>query len=1066
MNKRKMTSIALVAAVAISTVQLAYPADVFAHEQVNETRIENVRAVENNDVESTTSQNFEVSDERSLRKAIEDARGTRENPTVITVIQDILLEETINIPKCKNIILQGINENTCIKLSGSIESKRPTDVNGAKFYAMITTEPQNKAEDGAYIMIKNLKLDANNMARILYIANHNDLTLEKGATLTGGNAYASNVDSAPKNDGGAIYLGAYCNIVLNGGKIIGNKSTRYGGGISSYSPSDIYVNDVEIKNNETNWGGGGIFIGNGVLHLNGGEITGNNDAGSSSDGVYIGVNAKAYISGNFNALDNKIFRQKTDKINFIMNDKFTGNITANINDTGNAYMDYAIGSAFIFGADEYKIKPEDVKNINSSDDRRMLNLENNNLVVRNATKVTFNPNGGDSTENKVQKVAKNNSGETTIKSYLLENTFTKEGKAFLGWSTTPDGKVEYEDGAQISTDKEMTLYAKWGEAVATVNGVGYASVQKAIDKAGKEDTVSIIKKDIELEDAINIANKEGIIIDFHNANVSMKNATQKETVKSLINITNSKNIKIVNANLELSKDERGINVAKGSDVTVAETKFITDKVASEAPKSAILVEDDAKVTISGKVSTEKESTEGKKETFPVVELTDKTSEIRVDANSIINGHEIPSIGEVGTNSGSNDIVFDNNVNNDITLDDVLQDILGDKTNNQIVAKIVEETTTNSIKINTWDLGLKDEVYGIVETKNVTNNNRITPINGWKKPEGKFVTFDGLSSGKEYTIYIKGNDEDNAEVKIEKIVPSVKTKESSGGGSVTPSIPSTPSKPSKPVYTHKEVIGADRYETAAKVADELGSYDNVVLVNATSTMSDGLAASGLAGKENGAILLTKKDSIPKATMDRIKKVKKVYIIGGENAISQKVANQITAANIKVERIGGKNRVETSELVAEKLGNYSNAFIVNGFKGEADAMSASAIAARYEAPILLTNGKTSTHAKKSGVEYYVVGGTSVVNKSIADKYNAERLAGKDRYATNREVIDEFYSGSDKLYLANGETLVDALTASTIAKNHGIVLVNKKSDNSVLKDKNTVQIGGMDFEIDFDK
>ena len=282
----------------------------------------------------------------------------------------------------------------------------------------------------------------------------------------------------------------------------------------------------------------------------------------------------------------------------------------------------------------------------------------------------------------------------------------------------------------------------------------------------------------------------------------------------------------------------------------------------------------------------------------------------------------------------------------------------------------------------------------------------------------------------------------------------------------PSIPSTPSKPSKPVYTHKEVIGANRYETAAKVADELGSYDNVVLVNATSTMSDGLAASGLAGKENGAILLTKKDSIPKATMDRIKKVKKVYIIGGENAISQKVANQITAANIKVERIGGKNRVETSELVAEKLGNYSNAFIVNGFKGEADAMSASAIAARYEAPILLTNGKTSTHAKKSGVEYYVVGGTSVVNKSIADKYNAERLAGKDRYATNREVIAEFYSGSDKLYLANGETLVDALTASTIAKNHGIVLVNKKSDNSVLKDKNTVQIGGMNFDIDFDK
>ena len=275
----------------------------------------------------------------------------------------------------------------------------------------------------------------------------------------------------------------------------------------------------------------------------------------------------------------------------------------------------------------------------------------------------------------------------------------------------------------------------------------------------------------------------------------------------------------------------------------------------------------------------------------------------------------------------------------------------------------------------------------------------------------------------------------------------------------------PPKPSKPVYNHEEIIGSDRYDTAAKIADKLGSYDTVVLVNATSTMSDGLSASGLAGKENGAILLTKKDSIPKVTMDRIKKVKKVYIIGGESAISAKVAKEITAANIKVERLGGKTRVETSEIVAKKLGNYNKAFVVNGFKGEADAMSASAVAAKNGAPILLTNGKSSTHAKKAGVEYYVIGGNTVVDKSIVSKYDAERLAGLDRYATNREVMDEFYSGKEKVYIANGDKLVDALTASPLAKNNGIVLVNKKSDKSILKGKDTVQVGGMDFEIDFE-
>ena len=357
---------------------------------------------------------------------------------------------------------------------------------------------------------------------------------------------------------------------------------------------------------------------------------------------------------------------------------------------------------------------------------------------------------------------------------------------------------------------------------------------------------------------------------------------------------------------------------------------------------------------------------------------------------------------------------------------------------------------NSITVSIEDLGGFDKL-GKVEFTIVEGS--VTESRGgiWVRAIDGKVTFDGLNPNTKYTIFARYKGLGNTEVKMEVSTLSPST----GGGVVV-----------APTYTHEEIIGSDRYETAAKIADKLGSYNNIVLVNAESSMSDGLSASGLAGKENGAILLTKKDSIPQATMDRIKKVKKVYIIGGEAAISAKVANEITAAGIKVERLGGKDRVETSEIVSKKLGNYSDAFVVNGFKGEADAMSASAIAAKKGAPILLTNGKTSTHSKKSGVEYYVIGGDNVVDKSIADKYNAEVLAGKDRYATNKEVINEFYSGSDKVYIANGDKLVDALTASPLAKKDGIVLVNEKSDKSILKGKNTVQVGGMDFKIEFEK
>ena len=229
------------------------------------------------------------------------------------------------------------------------------------------------------------------------------------------------------------------------------------------------------------------------------------------------------------------------------------------------------------------------------------------------------------------------------------------------------------------------------------------------------------------------------------------------------------------------------------------------------------------------------------------------------------------------------------------------------------------------------------------------------------------------------------------------------------------------------------------------------------------MADGLSAASLSGKKNAPILLVKKDSIPSEAMAKIENAKNVYIIGGEGAISKKVENQLKGKNIT--RISGKDRYETSAKIANMLGGYKMAFIVNGAKGEADAMSVSSVAAKYGAPILLTNGKTSTHPVKAGVTYYVIGGRSVVSNQLADKYNADRIAGVDRYSTNRKVIDEFYYDSKKVYFAKGDTLVDALTASLLAKDNGMVLVSKNANHKKLEGKEAVQVGGMDFEISFE-
>ena len=368
-----------------------------------------------------------------------------------------------------------------------------------------------------------------------------------------------------------------------------------------------------------------------------------------------------------------------------------------------------------------------------------------------------------------------------------------------------------------------------------------------------------------------------------------------------------------------------------------------------------------------------------------------------------------------------------------------------------------------------------------ESKLTVNNATFTYSNGNNSCNGDILLGDGQASaagtqGKttlaitgtnaNVSVQQKGHYDANGDVtNPEKGQIEVNESDNitiNGNGDITnnnpPVYPIYPPTPSEPTKT--EIIGSDRYETAVKIADEMGYYDTAILVNGDKSLSDGLSASSLAGKEKAPILLVKQNTIPKETLSRALKAKKVYIIGGTSAISKDVEKQLSGKEIV--RIDGKNRVETSEKVAKLVGNYDEAFIVNGNTGEADAISVASVAAKNHAPILLTNGKSSTHSKKSGVDYYVVGGNAVVSDSLVSKFDAERISGSDRYETNRAVIEEFYPNENKYYYTKGDLLVDALAVSPLSKDNGVVLVSPKSDNSILKDKDLIQVGGMDFEI----
>lgn len=318
-------------------------------------------------------------------------------------------------------------------------------------------------------------------------------------------------------------------------------------------------------------------------------------------------------------------------------------------------------------------------------------------------------------------------------------------------------------------------------------------------------------------------------------------------------------------------------------------------------------------------------------------------------------------------------------------------------------------------------------------------------------------------------------------------------------------PTKPEEKPENKPTMEVVAGDNRYETAVEVANktantkEVAENGNLVLANGNALV-DGLAASPLAsilGKtsnvEVAPILLTKTDSLPESTKDYIKEVVskkttgkvKVYIVGGNAVVSEKVEKELKELGVDVVRSGGSNREETSlkvaELISENKKPY-NTFVV-GANGEADAMSIAPVAADREEPIIVSkNGGLS----KDGVQKIadlkanatIVGGTEVVSeateKALKDaKISTSRVAGSNRQKTNAAIIDRYAkNGLNKIIVskdgsAKKDELVDALTSTSLAvkEDAPIVLATDKiSDEQINALKNKADKGVFIYQIGY--
>ncbi len=250
---------------------------------------------------------------------------------------------------------------------------------------------------------------------------------------------------------------------------------------------------------------------------------------------------------------------------------------------------------------------------------------------------------------------------------------------------------------------------------------------------------------------------------------------------------------------------------------------------------------------------------------------------------------------------------------------------------------------------------------------------------------------------------------------------------------------------------QRISGDNRYETAIEIARAgwPDGADNVVLATG-ATFPDALAGAPLAFQMDAPILLT-----PKAKLDqRVRKlmkdfgVKKVTILGGPNAVSSAVENELKKElKLTVNRIQGENRYETAAAIAETLLPNRTAVVTYGGNFP-DALSMAPYAAMYGHPIFLTDKNELSQATKKAMssytKTYVIGGPNAISEKVSKQLpSPTRIQGNDRYETSIAVTKKLDLPTGGVFVATGEGFADALTGSVLAAKFGAPTILTKKN-----------------------
>jgi uncharacterized membrane protein (UPF0127 family)/putative cell wall-binding protein len=217
---------------------------------------------------------------------------------------------------------------------------------------------------------------------------------------------------------------------------------------------------------------------------------------------------------------------------------------------------------------------------------------------------------------------------------------------------------------------------------------------------------------------------------------------------------------------------------------------------------------------------------------------------------------------------------------------------------------------------------------------------------------------------------------------------------------------------------RRVDGADRWQTAAEVAAEVGADDREVLLALGTDFPDAVAAGGLGGADaTSPLLLSLHDRLPSATREAFGTlaVDRVRLLGGPTAIAPAVVEELADMGIAVTRLEGSDRFGTSVAVAREalagLPSGDVPLVLATGAAFADALPAGALAARLGGTLVLVptaaphaevDALLTEHGQRWG-EVVLVGGSRAISPAQATHLGEVLAAAAEPEPTEPESTD---------------------------------------------------------------